>query len=147
MLRGDPSLRPGVLEASEAYFQMTNAAVFAAEAFARGKVSQSILVITVGTLLVLIILGAVWYTMQSRVARPIAMICRSLAEVAQGDLTVTVLGGGRDEIGLLVQAANATIESVRRMVTEASAASLEMASVKFLNSLTDSPVSSGAKAG
>ncbi|MDF1551438.1 MAG: methyl-accepting chemotaxis protein [Deferrisomatales bacterium] len=127
--RGDPSLRPGVLAASEAYFRKTNAAVVAAEALARSKVTQSTLIITGGTLLVLIILAAVWYTLNSRVARPIATISRRLAEVAQGDLTVNVPGGGQDEIGELVRAANSTIESVRQMVTEASTASLEMASV------------------
>jgi len=127
--RTNPARRPDLLAASETYFQKTHAAVLAAEAYSSDKARQATLIITVGTLLVLLILAAVWYTMHVRVVGPIAVISRRLEEVARGDLTVAVPGGGQDEIGALVRAANATIERVRKMVTEAGTASLELASV------------------
>ncbi len=53
----------------------------------------------------------------SRITRPLVMIEKGMASVAKGDLTVTLEGGGRDEIGRTVNAISTTVSKLRGIIS------------------------------
>ncbi len=128
-VRSDPALKDRVLEDSETFFKLTNRAVFAAEAFGQGKVTRFLTGLAVVTLVILSAVGLVWWTLLARVASPIRSVAEKLRVVAGKDVTVRLDVHGEDEIADLAKSANATIETLRDLVSQADDASQELASV------------------
>ncbi len=127
--RSEPGLAGAVLETSEAYFGLTNEAVFAAEAFSERKVRRFLVSLGAVTAVVFGAVVAVWWTLLARVAAPLRRLAAELRKVADKDVTVKLEVPGHDEIGDLAESANAMIETLRNLVAEASDASQSLASV------------------
>lgn len=84
-LRQDSSLREQILQESETYFQLTNAAVFAAEDFSKGKVNHlKITSLLLFALNLLVLIGIGWLTrnIQLRLKKSVSVIASSSTEIA-----------------------------------------------------------------
>ena len=143
--RGKPGLAPRVVEASEAYFGLTNEAVFAAEAFSEAKVRRFLAGLVGVTLAIFVALGMVWWNLLSRVAAPLRRVARELRKVAERDVTVRIDVRSRDEIGAVAESANAMIETLRALVMEAADASQNLASVSEELSATTANIASSTE--
>ncbi len=140
--RTDPEARAGILDASEAYFKLTNDAVFAAEAFGKRKVLRFLAGVGVVTLMILGATLLVWRTLQTRVARPLHYLAGEIAKVARKDVTVRLEVKGNDEIGALAASANDMIGTMRDLIVEAKNASVELASISEELSATTAQIAS-----
>lgn len=125
--RNDSNLAGTLLSKSEAYFGKTNDAVFAAEEASKKKISDfGVGLFAVGVVSSLII-AMVWWTMHSRVARPIRVVSDLLIQISKGDLTVKFDSVGKDEISVLGRAGNVMLEEINRLIVEANESSVSLA--------------------
>ncbi len=143
--RKQPQLRKTVLEASETYFGLTNEAVFAAEIFSKRKVTRFLVTVAATTAGIFAAVAVVWWTLLAKVARPVRYVSERLRRVAERDVTVRVEWESQDEIGELAESANALIDTLRTLVTEASDASQNLASVSEELSATTANIASSTE--
>jgi methyl-accepting chemotaxis protein len=126
--RVDPTQSDNLLAESEDYFELTNSAVSAAEAFSKGNVTTLKTIQVVLLLLNLVILASVWITSQRKIAKPLADLTERTKKIANGDLTVTINYASKDEIGELAKGLNSMIENFRDAVGSVKAAADNVAS-------------------
>lgn len=146
-VRGNPTQRDRLLAQSEEFFKLTNAAVFAAEDFAKGKVEftkTSQLVLFGLNLLVLTAICLVTRTIQDKLKKTIGAIAASSTEIAavvtqqeavasmqassvhQTTATTTHLNESSELSALQAEAANAAAARVMNLALDGSQTVAEM---------------------
>lgn len=97
-----------LIKESERYFELTNNAVGAAEAFSKKKVTNLKILQMVLLILNFVILAWIWIISSKRISKPLNELTKKVNEFADGYLNVTFSHHGKDEIGHLS-------DSLRRM--------------------------------
>ncbi|MDX9714388.1 MAG: methyl-accepting chemotaxis protein [Dissulfurispiraceae bacterium] len=107
--RQKPDMKSELIKNSEAYFELTNKAVFAAETYSEKKANRlgynAIFLFFVN----LIVLCLVWYKSRTNISNPLADIESKISKISSGDLRVNIEYIKNDEIGSMAG-------SIRRMV-------------------------------
>jgi methyl-accepting chemotaxis protein len=114
--RQNPEARQELLKDSEAYFELSNQAVSAAEQFAKTKVAtlKALQMILFGFNLVILVF--IWLISQRKIARPLSTLTQKVAEIAEGNLKTEIQAGGKDEIGELAQGMVRMVETLRGII-------------------------------
>jgi methyl-accepting chemotaxis protein len=114
--RQNSGTREELLKDSEAYFERTNQAVGAAEAFAKKKVATLKVLQVVLFGFNLVILVFIWLISQRKIARPLSTLTQNVGEIAGGNLKTEISPGGKDEIGELSQGLIQMVETLREII-------------------------------
>ncbi|MBN2654464.1 MAG: HAMP domain-containing protein [Nitrospirae bacterium] len=107
--RQKPEIKPELLKESEAYFELTNKAVSAAEGYSEKKAGKLGYMAVILFLVNLVVLCLVWLKTRTNISRPLADIESKVSKISSGDLRVNIDYAKNDEIGSMAG-------SVRRMV-------------------------------
>ena len=100
--RSDKTKQDSLLKESEAFFELNNAAVSAAEKFSKSKVVFLKTIQIALFALSSIILAAIWTISREKIIRPIGEGVAVMDSLSRGDLTVGIDVRSRDEMGLLL---------------------------------------------
>jgi methyl-accepting chemotaxis protein len=107
--------RTELLQASEEYFDLTNKAVGAAEAYSKGKVTAVIVLQFALLILNMLILASIWFLSERKIARPLTEVTRQLGVIAEGNLAVAIRVASNDEIGQLSAAMRSMVDKLKSM--------------------------------
>ncbi|MFO1497141.1 MAG: methyl-accepting chemotaxis protein [Verrucomicrobiota bacterium] len=119
-LRSQPAAKEQLVRDSEAFFELTNQAVSASEAFAKRKVrfSQAVQAGFFGVNLLILI--CISWIARRKVSRPLHCLVDFAAATAQGDLTQTHQVASRDEVGDLAMALQEMSTNLRGLIRDIS---------------------------
>ncbi|NYE58830.1 methyl-accepting chemotaxis protein [Carboxydothermus ferrireducens] len=101
---------------SEAFFDLTNKAVTAAEEYSRGKVITLKTIQIVLFSINLLILVLIWILSQRKISKPLSDLTEKVEQVASGNLRVTIVYNSKDEIGVLASSINTMIQSLSQII-------------------------------
>lgn len=116
--RADQSQRAVLMKASEEYFELTNMAVNAAEAYTKGKVTALKILQSLLFILNAIILAFIWIISERKIAKPLTDATHTIGLVADGDLTLDINSRSEDEIGQLYRALQGMVGKLKTMFAE-----------------------------
>lgn len=128
-LRIDPLIGTKLLEASENYFDKTNAAVFAAEEFSKGKVVTLKMIEMILLLVFSVTLIAIWIISNLKISKPLGHAAKIAAIMAAGDLTVRFSRERNDEIGTLMESMNIMTDKICEFIDGIKKASTQILSI------------------
>lgn len=107
--RQKPEMKADLLKDSEAYFDLTNKAVSAAEAYSEKKAGRLGYMAVVLFLINVVVLCFIWFMSRANISKPLADIESKVSKISAGDLRVNIDYSKNDEIGSMAG-------GVRRMV-------------------------------
>ncbi len=117
-----------LLAALEALEEVTDGAIEGMSSEVESAESAAFSWITIALLVGLIVTaGAIFYSVRS-IARPLRQVADSLLDISQGegDLTVSLQAGGKDEIGDIAHAFNQFVAKIRNTVLQVSSSSSQL---------------------
>lgn len=113
--RGEKAQQAALITASEEYFELTNKAVSAAEAFSKGMVTMVIVIQVALLLLNLVILAGIWIISERKISRPLTTVTRQIGIIADGNLSVEIPERSIDEIGKVSEAMRTMLDKLKAM--------------------------------
>ena len=118
--RVDHGLYDNLIEESEKYFELTNKAVFSAEAYGSSNITDTILLQLLFLFISLGVLSLVMLISKRDIAEPLAELVESSLQIAEGDLGVRIAYKKDDEIGDLANSLNVMLDNIAGPIKELS---------------------------
>ena len=116
-----------LIEKSESYFSTTNAAVAAAEAYSKGKVTGLKLMQAVLTLLNLILLLGIWFMSSRRISKPLTKLIGIIEHLNVSEKIPESFMKRADEVGGLSRAFQKVMDNIRGLLDDVAATSGKLA--------------------
>lgn len=116
-----------LIKESEAYFETTNSAVAAAEAYSKGKVAALKLVQTAVLLLNLVLLLGVWYMSSVRISKPLNRLIGIIENLNVSERIPEAFTARGDEVGGLSRAFQQVMNNIKNLVDDLIATSEKLA--------------------
>ena len=107
-----------LIKESEAYFETTNAAVAAAEAYSKGKVSSLKFMQSAMMLLNLVLLLGVWYMSSVRISKPLSQLIRIIENLNVSERIPDSFMTRGDEVGGLSRGFQKVINDIKNLVDD-----------------------------